>query len=462
MLDLKERFRAIDHVPVPDLTRTIERRSRHLSVVPGALGADPGERRRRRVAPVRQLLAAAAIVILAIGLAVIAQHARGNAPVKHAPSPTPVPGAAGPNLMPTLTMTSSSFGWAAIPGEQEQIIRTADGGKHWVDVTPRQAIHPWGAQPVFLDDRNAWLLTLPAETVAGPSSDPDITDWGGIEIWHTEDGGHSWARLASFQPVPWFSGRKLPTLSFVDRQHGWIYVPFSAQGGQGSALYRTSDGGVHWSEISVSPNFPGHSTAESIPGDCLGAMSFTSASDGWLTPGCSTTDRFFTTRDGGITWKELPVPDKFIPFNGSEWHWGGPISKSSRGNLLFTVIGPGTGESAVYELYLSEDGGSTWTERPLPAGAFAPGLMGSVSIQPSFAGIDGWIVIDSALYTTDDGGRSWHKVGAPLGGVKDPWKLQVIDAGTAWILAGGVNGARSELLKSSNHGQTWTPQWTSQ
>ena len=88
--------------------------------------------------------------------------------------------------------------------------------------------------------------------------------------------------------------------------------------------------------------------------------------------------------------------------------------------------------------------------------------MGSVSIQPSFAGIDGWIVIDSALYTTGDGGRSWHKVGAPLGGVKDPWKLQVIDAGTAWILAGGVNGARSELLKSSNHGQTWTPQWTSQ
>jgi len=75
MLDLKERFRAIDHVPVPDLTRTIERRSRHLSVVPGALGTDPGERRRRRVAPVRQLLAAAAIVILAIGLAVYLVYA---------------------------------------------------------------------------------------------------------------------------------------------------------------------------------------------------------------------------------------------------------------------------------------------------------------------------------------------------------------------------------------------------
>src|SRR2546430_5658987 len=107
MLDLKERFRAIDHVPVPDLTRPIERRSRHLSVVPGALGADPGERRRRRVAPVRQLLAAAAIVILAIGLAVIAQHARGNAPVKHAPSPTPVPGAAGPKDRKSTRLNSS-------------------------------------------------------------------------------------------------------------------------------------------------------------------------------------------------------------------------------------------------------------------------------------------------------------------------------------------------------------------
>jgi hypothetical protein len=90
MLDLKERFQALDQVPAPDLGRVIVLRARHLATVPGALGSDPdaiGGRRSR--VPSRQVLAAAAIVILGVGLAVIIHQARSTAPIRHAPPPTP-------------------------------------------------------------------------------------------------------------------------------------------------------------------------------------------------------------------------------------------------------------------------------------------------------------------------------------------------------------------------------------
>ncbi len=93
MVDLKERFQALDQVPAPNLERVIELRARHLASVPGALGLDPDAigGRRFRVPPT-QLLAAAAIVILGVGLAVIIHQARSTAPVRHAPTPTPPQG----------------------------------------------------------------------------------------------------------------------------------------------------------------------------------------------------------------------------------------------------------------------------------------------------------------------------------------------------------------------------------
>src|SRR2546423_5294251 len=93
MVDLKERFQALDQVPAPDLGRVIELRARHLASVPGALGSDPDAigGRRFRVPPT-QLLAAAAIVILRGGLSGINHPACITAPGKHEPTSTAPPG----------------------------------------------------------------------------------------------------------------------------------------------------------------------------------------------------------------------------------------------------------------------------------------------------------------------------------------------------------------------------------
>ena len=91
MLDLKQRFRALDAMPAPDLERAIDLRARHLASVPGALGPiDPQgmSGRRFRVRPY-ELVAVAAILVLSIGLAVFVHLARTEAPAEHRPSPPP-------------------------------------------------------------------------------------------------------------------------------------------------------------------------------------------------------------------------------------------------------------------------------------------------------------------------------------------------------------------------------------
>jgi hypothetical protein len=92
MLDLKERFQALDQVPAPDLGRVIDLRARHLVSLPGPLMGDLDETGGRRVqVETTHLLAAAAIVVLALGLAVIVHFARSGLPSRHGPHPTPPP-----------------------------------------------------------------------------------------------------------------------------------------------------------------------------------------------------------------------------------------------------------------------------------------------------------------------------------------------------------------------------------
>ena len=469
MVDLKERFQALDQVPAPNLERVIELRARHLASVPGALGLDPDAigGRRFRVPPAH-LLAAAAILILGLGLAVILHQARSTAPVRHAPTPTPTaqaPGTSEGGIFPAINMVSLTSGWAAVSGQPGQVLWTADAGKHWADVTPpKEALAHREVQPVFVDVTSAWLLSRPSRSVTpGASGRETVTtdSSGQADIWRTLDAGKTWQRVASLTLAPWFSAAKMAQeLRFVDRQHGWLSVwPLSGPGGM--ILYATTDGGAHWSEISVPASYPGHSTADALPSDCLGGISFTSDRDGWVGAGCSRSDRFFATHDGGVSWKELPVPPRVATFTGSEWHFEGFVSRPRGGNLLFTVVGPANGVGVDHELYASADGGVSWMERPLPQGRYAPGMMGSLSIPPSFIGNRGWILIDGALYLTDDAGVSWQKVAARLTGWENPAEFQFVDASTGWAMA-GAPGGKIALLKSSDGGRTWTQQWRSQ
>lgn len=443
MPDLKTRFSTLDLMPAPDLGRIIEQRARHLATVPGALRPiDDSLDRRRFRSRVTELLAVAAVLLLAVGLAVFVHYARTTGPIKHRPSPSP-PGAGASSLNATMRMMNWSMGWLSIGPEPSLVLRRdeshASGAQvPWFDMTPRDAIGGGPISTVFLDGDSAWLLSLPA---------PNDTS-GRADIWRTRDGGQSWQRIASITVAPWYSGpRRVDRLTFVDRQHGWLSASITSADGASMVIYRTTDGGVNWTEVSVPSGFPGHSTPGAIARGCLGGLTFTSQRDGWVPARCQGADRLFYSHDGGGTWKEQEVPAQ-VGASANGYHFQALVSASQDGGFVYTMFG----DDSTSILFLSHDKGLTWSEQPLPASSVPE------HTPPVFVGNDGWFVAKGALYETHDGGRRWAKMEATTGGWT-PSQLQFLDARRGWSIAS--RDGRLGLIKTDNGGQTWSLEWIS-
>jgi photosystem II stability/assembly factor-like uncharacterized protein len=119
-------------------------------------------------------------------------------------------------LCASSTCSGASVRWYAYT--------TSDGGTHWSDPTQVPVSGaPIDVRIVFTDVKNGV-----AEDPAG-------------RLLRTSDAGQHWAVLAPGLPgwAYWFD--------FVDASHGW------ASSSAGERLYRTTDGGANWTQVSF-PN----------------------------------------------------------------------------------------------------------------------------------------------------------------------------------------------------------------
>lgn len=83
------------------------------------------------------------------------------------------------------------------------------------------------------------------------------------ELLGTTDGGDTWQNLGRLPPACYSSSDSIaaiPSVQFVDRLDGWCGVE-SGNGDPVGAMYRTTDGGRHWSvldgPLSLSRQLPG-------------------------------------------------------------------------------------------------------------------------------------------------------------------------------------------------------------
>jgi photosystem II stability/assembly factor-like uncharacterized protein len=144
-----------------------------------------------------------------------------------------------------------------IPLGPRFILRTADGGQSWEDVSPSMAVF---MDTDFVDASTGWVV-------------------GGL-IYKTTDGGQTWTE--QFTPPD-----LLYSVSFADALHGWSV-------GWGPTLLRTTDGGLTWTP-----------QAAGGPANVFFAVEALGPDVAWIAGANGFVAR---TTDGGQTWKPESPP----------------------------------------------------------------------------------------------------------------------------------------------------------
>jgi photosystem II stability/assembly factor-like uncharacterized protein len=278
-------------------------------------------------------------------------------------------------------------------------------------------------------------------------------------LFTTADGGRTWTESA---PIRAQSDASM--VSFADSGHGFLML-----GGDGGAmgqdpvsLYRTADGGKHWSLAAATPPLArATDTAEwgpgQIPRSCdKYGLTFPTASTGWISSTCNVglENNLLVTSDGGTDWSDQSLPLPTTTCAGNACFVKGPQFVGGTG---FVTVVAGGGTSALLE---TRDLGQTWQQVPLPAAAgpypqitfFDPeqGVLVAAQSQGSFG---------NTFYTTADGGQTWTPV--PQGTrftTQDAVSIDFVNpqVGFAW-----ATGEESDpvppttIYETTNAGRTW-------
>ena len=352
----------------------------------------------------------------------------------------------------TIDMIDSSAGWAISEGAfdvDDHILRTQDGGRSWVDVTPPQTVRTdyslGNAATVFtLDGRAGWVVFYDRAMSAAQS--PAV-------VWRTADGGATWAQSEPLDMTD--AAFFAPTqLTFVDPQHGWLLAHVDAGMMHDYVMiYATADGGATWSRL-VDP------TNDALQQSCSKTgIVFTDNQNGWITgdcqgvqPGAPYLER---TTDGGASWEPvtLPAPQNApTAFEGTSTACGlqdPPYVDEQTAYLTVNCQNFDTGSVASY-IYRTADEGVSWFSRSLPAG-FEQASFVSARLGWIIAGGDGGGDGPFDIWQTFDGAQSFNRIDT----IDWSGELSFVSSRTGWAVRKDEQGA-GVLLQTTNGGQDWT------
>jgi photosystem II stability/assembly factor-like uncharacterized protein len=242
-----------------------------------------------------------------------------------------------------------------------------------------------------LQDGSAILLTMPVGRYEMATAfDPDelariphslIRVAAGDRIEPVAFEGPDVAPVPPADPT-WFERRQLRAFQFWSPTHGWAIV------GERGALATTVDSGVTWSGVLV----------DGKPLEGLAALSFTTDGRHGIAAG---KDAVWRTDDGGADWKRLPWSLKIFDVQQVQL-------LEPEGSRAYAIAAR-VGENAITtDLFVSNDGGRTWGEQPLPIAATVGSVFDSqLAMGFDSTGSNGWLVARDRLLTTGDRGNTW-------------------------------------------------------
>lgn len=361
--------------------------------------------------------------------------------------PRPAPAKVTARVIPSVPvwlespqMTSATTGWTLRWTQwgrnKSELVRTIDGGRTWTDVTP-----PAMATMLADDSLATVLRALDGEHAWVAICCTNYTSKWPTEVFVTADGGRTWTESEPLDGVTASSPVSLSTAGYGD---GWLVSAWGPGPGAAvfSRLYRTVDGGRHWSRLSTD-----------LPSGCDNP-SITVATTSAMWVSCaSSRPSLLVSRDGGTHWEPQVLPA--LPCASTCGSGPGP---QFFGRTGFMVVYDLTGRSY---LLVSHDLGLTWQPAPLPPGA---GKSPDVRfLSPS----DGIVLPEvprgsrvPTAYVTVNGGRTWTAARQGLR-VTDAELLSFAFVTTrtwfAWYGSQAQAPAQASVLfETRDSGLTWT------
>lgn len=335
----------------------------------------------------------------------------------------------------SIHMMNATQGWGITA---DAIFRTMDGGRTWAKTLPPPGHRPTASLAAgFFGTADAWVAAAATS---------------GVTVYRTTDGGQAWrhtsVQIANPQASPTASPPQTESpqhVTFLDPSHGWIWVsPGPAMGGEAGTLIATTDGGAHWTAVSVAKVREGSLPAVPYLGIKSG-FSFTSATDGWMTVRATmrAAAAVYVTRDGGRTWRRKAWPPSLAPA-----HIVGlsPLSAATGGGPLGFAVLEGNGGPLSLSVLPLPRHQATW---PVGQALTAHALGFFVSFADA---THGFATDGRRMFVTVDGGATW-KAFVPNRSLDAVTQLDFVSRTLGFALLSQPDG--SELWTTADGGHTW-------
>jgi photosystem II stability/assembly factor-like uncharacterized protein len=332
--------------------------------------------------------------MVSVGLSAAALAAAlGSAPARASAGEAPAPAAADRAEAPSgwrlkdtgvtdvrfrgLAAVDRRTAWVA--GSKGTVLRTADGGRSWLNVSPPGAGDLEFRDIEAFDGRRAVVLA--------------IGEGEASRTYRTENGGRTWQEtFRNPDPKAFYD-----CLTFFDSRNG---LAMSDPVDGKYRILSTGDGGKSWKVL------PDKGMPEALPGEAGFAASgqclvSNGSRDVWLATGGAARGRVLHSSDRGLTWK---ATDLSIPAGDPA---RGVFGVAFRDRTHGIAVGGDyrAGQPSPNAAALTADGGSTWRASALPPAEYRSGVTWlphsrSVALAVGPTGTD----------VTLNAGRSWRKI----------------------------------------------------
>jgi photosystem II stability/assembly factor-like uncharacterized protein len=300
--------------------------------------------------------------------------------------------------------------------------------------------------------------------VAGDPLNPQVFYFGstGGGVWKTTDGGVYWENISD----GFFKRASVGAIAVAPSDPNVIYVGMGetcirGNVSHGDGVYRSTDGGKTWTHLGLADTrHIGTVCAHPQNPDLVYVAALGHAH------GPNKERGIYRSRDGGKTWEQVLFHSEDVGSHDLTMDPNNP-------RMLFAVFwrarrmphalesgGEGCG------LFKSTNGGDTWSEITRKPG-LPSGSVGKIGVTVSGARADRvWVTVeaeDGAIFRSDDGGETWQRLCDDPDLRKRPWYYQHImadpqDPETVWVLNErcykSVDGGRTFAHIAVPHGDT--------